>query len=93
MNLSLDTSSETLIRQKVESGLYRDAGEVVREALRLLDERDRRAEALRAELRIGLDQVEHGELIDYTPELLEELSCQAEDDARDGKPIKDAVKP
>ena len=93
MNLSLDTSSETLIRQKVESGLYRDAGEVVREALRLLDERDRRAEALRAELRIGLDQVEHGELIDYTPELLEELSRQAEDDARDGKPIKDAVKP
>ncbi len=93
MNLSLDTSSETLIRQKVESGLYRDAGEVVREALRLLDERDRRAEALRAELRIGLDQVERGELIDYTPELLEELSRQAEDDARDGKPIKDAVKP
>jgi len=62
MNVSLTPQLEDLIKKKVESGLYGSASEVVREALRLLDERDRlhtmRLEQLRAEIKKGLDSGE-----------------------------------
>ncbi len=41
MNVDLSPQLEDLVRQKVASGLYTSASEVVREALRLMDEQDR----------------------------------------------------
>ena len=41
-NVSLTPELEALVDQKVASGRYRSASEVVRAALRLLDERERR---------------------------------------------------
>ena len=68
MNVSLTPELELLIHKKVESGLYLSASEVVREALRLLEERDRlnamKFEELRKEIQIGLDQADRGELVD-----------------------------
>ena len=59
MNVSLTPQLEELVKKKVESGLYGSASEVIREALRLLDERDRlhamRIEELKAEIQKGLD--------------------------------------
>ena len=59
MHVSLTPQLEALIQRKVESGRYGSASEVMREALRLLEERDRlrsmRLEALRAEIQQGLD--------------------------------------
>jgi antitoxin ParD1/3/4 len=43
-NVSLTPELETLVDSKVASGRYRSASEVVRAALRLLDERERRME-------------------------------------------------
>ena len=47
------------MRAKVDSGMYTSASEVVREALRLMDEQDRLRQAkldeLRGEVRRGLD--------------------------------------
>ena len=40
MNISLTTALEQYIRRKVASGLYNNASEVIREALRLLVERE-----------------------------------------------------
>ncbi len=58
MNVSLTPQLEELVRSKVESGRYGSASEVMREALRLLEERDRvqilRHEALKAEIQKGL---------------------------------------
>ena len=54
LNVSLTPQLESFVRQKVESGLYGSASEVVREALRLLGERDRRIDALRQDIRDGL---------------------------------------
>jgi putative addiction module CopG family antidote len=45
MNVSLTRRLEAFVRSKVASGLYNNASEVVREALRLLAERDRSASA------------------------------------------------
>jgi antitoxin ParD1/3/4 len=43
-NVSLTPELEALVDRKVASGRYRSASEVVRAALRLLDERERRTE-------------------------------------------------
>ena len=62
MNISLTPQLEKLVKSKVESGLYGSASEVMRDALRLLEERDRRqsfrVQELQAEIRKGLDSGE-----------------------------------
>ena len=59
MNVNLTPQLEELVRSKVISGLYSSASEVVREALRLMDEQDRLRQAkldeLRRDVRKGLD--------------------------------------
>ncbi len=59
MNVNLTPQLEAMVRSKVSSGLYTSASEVVREALRLMEEQDRMREAkldeLRREVRKGLD--------------------------------------
>ena len=42
MNVSLTPELEKLVQEKVESGRYTSASEVVREALRLMEKRDQR---------------------------------------------------
>jgi len=68
MNVSLTPDLEELVQKKVQSGRYSSASEVVREALRLLAERDelRQAEleALRASVEQGLAEARRGELED-----------------------------
>ena len=54
MNVSLTPELEETVRHKVQSGRYLSASEVMREALRLLEERDKREE-LRNAIRKGLD--------------------------------------
>ena len=67
MNVSLTPELETLVQQKVQSGLYSSASEVVREALRLLNDRDsiqqQRLAELRREIKVGLDQLDHGQSV------------------------------
>ena len=59
MNVNLTPQLEEMVRAKVSSGLYTSASEVVLEALRLMEERDRdreaKLQALRREVRKGLD--------------------------------------
>lgn len=52
MNVTLTPELEAMVQEKVERGDYPDAGEVVREALLLLEERDR-LRRLKAALAIG----------------------------------------
>lgn len=62
MNISLAPRLEALVKDKVASGLHGSASEVAREALRLLEERDRlrsqRLAELRAEIKKGLESGE-----------------------------------
>ncbi len=54
MNVSLTPELEQYIRTKVDSGRYLSASEVVREALRLLEQKENRLEELRLEIQKGL---------------------------------------
>lgn len=78
MTVTLDPQLAAVIRQKVDAGLYPTTDEALREAVRLLDEHDRRRR-LRALLAVGVEQADRGELIEYTPELLNEISREAEE--------------
>jgi antitoxin ParD1/3/4 len=68
MNVSLTPELEQLVHEKVKSGRYLSASEVVREGLRLLEERDQLYKARLAELQkeiiIGVEEADRGELID-----------------------------
>ena len=61
----IETRLEELVRRKVASGLYNSSSEVVREALRLLEEHDRikeiKLEELRKEIQKGMDSLDRGE--------------------------------
>lgn len=65
MNVSLTPELEKLVNDKVESGLYSSASEVIRAALRLLQERDqlksRQLELVRTKIRRGIEQLDRGE--------------------------------
>jgi antitoxin ParD1/3/4 len=92
MNVTLSPEVEDLIRQKVESGLYSDASEVVHDALRQMDERDRQLAWLREEVAKGVADIERGDTIPYTPELREEMIQNAIRRAKAGeKPSTDVV--
>jgi antitoxin ParD1/3/4 len=68
MNVSLTPELEEFVQSRVASGRYQTASEVVREGLRLLEEREQsRATALkelRAKIRCGIEQADRGELLD-----------------------------
>ncbi len=78
MNVSLTPQLEKLVAGKVRGGLYNSASEVVREALRLLHERDQVREQHLAELRkqvaVGIEQADRGQTVRAeTPEQLRRL--------------------
>lgn len=65
MNITLGSEFEKRINEKVASGLYTSASEVIREGLRLLFEKDmakqQQLEILRQEVSRGFEQLSAGE--------------------------------
>ena len=74
MNISLTPHFEELVKNKLESGHYHSASEVIRDALRLLEERDQMRELrmveLRKEIQNGIDSG------DSTPLDIEAIKAQ-----------------
>ena len=86
MNVHLTPELEQLVQSKVQSGRYNSASEVVREALRLMEQKDElrtiQLQELRKRMDKGLAQAERGEGADgevFMQGLLEDL------DARESK--------
>ena len=66
-NLSLGEHWEVFIKNEIASGRYGSASEVVRDALRGMEERKSKLEALRAHLSEGASQARSGEFVqDYS---------------------------
>ena len=66
MNVSLTPELERFVDGKVESGLYNNASEVVREGLRLLKEHDEIRAKWREQIERGWLQAQRGEVVDGT---------------------------
>ncbi|WP_089718977.1 type II toxin-antitoxin system ParD family antitoxin [Candidatus Entotheonella palauensis] len=78
-SLSLGKHWETFIKNEVASGRYGSASEVVRDALRTLEERKTKLDVLRAHLAQGAMQAARGEFVeDYSIEtIISELDEEA----------------
>ncbi|RYD25175.1 MAG: type II toxin-antitoxin system ParD family antitoxin [Verrucomicrobiaceae bacterium] len=66
MHVSLTPELEHQVRLKVESGLYNNASEVIRESLRMMLERDAIQQRLKDELNVGISQLKRGEGVSVT---------------------------
>lgn len=79
-NVNLTDHQSQFIRKCVESGRFQNASEVVRDALRMLEQRDEeyqlKLEALKAELQKGFDAIRDGDYIDLNSP--EEISAYFE---------------
>ena len=68
LNVSLTKDLSRFVENRLRSGKYQTASEVVREALRLLEERDHAPvasiEDLKREIEVGLAQLRRGEGVD-----------------------------
>jgi antitoxin ParD1/3/4 len=69
MNVSLTPQLEELVKDKVASGRYNSASEVVREALRLLEQQEElqriKREALKRDIMVGMADLEAGRYKTY----------------------------
>ena len=63
MHVSLTPELEKMVKEKVDSGLYNNASEVIREALRLAAKTEAENEWLKREAAIGFAQLESGETV------------------------------
>ena len=70
MNVNLGPTFDQFISEQLKSGLYQSQSEVVREALRLLMEREQlkrlRLDDLRHEIALGGEQADSGKVVDGT---------------------------
>ena len=83
MNVHLTPELEQLVQTKVQSGRYNSASEVVREALRLMEQKDElrtiQLQEFRKRMDKGLAQAERGEGVDgevFMQGLLEDLNAR-----------------
>ena len=88
MNVSLTPELERLIEKKMKTGRYHTATEVVREALRLLEERDRidrlRVAEIRREIQRGDAQLARGEALNGE-EVFERIRQKSRDRRKSAK--------
>lgn len=91
MTVTLPPELDALVQEKVAAGPYSSAAEVIAEALRLLDERDRQ-ERLRASVVEADAEIDRGDSAEWTPELMDRLIREADDLRRQGaQPDPDVV--
>ena len=87
MHVRFSDVDEHYIKGKVESGFYTSENEVVRDAVRHMREEDERIARFQAAVRIGDEQIERGETVPYSKELMEQIEQCAVQNAKQGKKI------
>jgi antitoxin ParD1/3/4 len=77
MNVSLTPALEKMVQEKVSSGLYNSASEVVREALRMMAQADRvnaaKLASLREDLKVGIRQLDSGQFEEFDSDSAKQL--------------------
>ncbi len=85
MVIQVSPDIEESIRERVESGAYEDATDVIRKALRALESREQRIREIRASIDEGRAAIERGEGREWTPELRDEINREADERIRLGR--------
>ncbi len=61
------------VQQELQTGKYTSEDELICDALRLLRELERKREQLKADIQVGLDQLDRGEYTEYDDQGLDDL--------------------
>jgi len=93
MHVNLSAEMDSYIKGKVASGFYGNATEVIRDAIRRMQEEESRLAAWQAAIAKGNAQLDRGEGAPYTPELMERLTQSAIEALHNGQPIDPDVLP
>ena len=64
MKIQLSSEQEKFIQEKITSGEYINAEEVISEALKLLELRENKIKELKAQIAIGTEQIAQGKVTD-----------------------------
>ena len=64
MNIQLKPEQGKFIQEKIASGEYSNANEVISQAFKLLEARERKIKELKAKIAIGTEQIAKGQVTD-----------------------------
>jgi antitoxin ParD1/3/4 len=93
MHVNLSPEMERFIKGKVASGMYGNATEVIRDAIRRMQVEEERLQAWRAAVRAGEEELDRGEGVPYTPAALDEITNAAIGGQHGDEPISRDVLP
>jgi antitoxin ParD1/3/4 len=82
MTITLSPELESFVKSQIASGAYTSADEVLRNALKLLEEREHKLQLLRADIQEGIDQLDRGE---YSTLTMDDIKKLAREKALAGK--------
>ena len=82
MTVEIPPEHQQFVKDVVARGDFKTEGEVVGEALRLLEERQQTAAYLRREMQVGLDELDRGEYVEYNETSLKEFFEQIKAEGR-----------
>ena len=74
MNISLTHNLENYVKQKVDSGLYNSASEVIREGLRALQDKE-----IDMKINRGLEQIANGETVPVDKTFVSSIMASVEE--------------
>ena len=79
MPRQLTPQHEALIGDILTVGNYRDPDLIITDALQQLAAREQNLQKLKAKIQIGLDQLDRGEGLEWTPDLMDTLLREADE--------------
>lgn len=88
MTITLTDELEELINEKIKSGAYKSADEVIVASLRLLEAREKGMDALRREIMRGVEDIQQGRFTAYGTDA--ELEAFSDEIIRQGQERQDA---
>ena len=90
MIVTLPTEIEKIVAEKVSSGAYQSADEVISQSVRLLEAKEKGTEVLRREIMRGFEDIREGRYSIVSSD--EELETFSDDIIRQAKERRDASK-
>lgn len=64
-SVTLSSHFEDFVQRQLATGRYETVSEIVRESLRLMENREAQLSALRSQLDVGLAELDRGEYVDW----------------------------
>ncbi len=89
MTVEIPSEYQQFVANAIACGEFKTEGEVVAEALRILEERRQTTEYLRREMQVGLDELDRGEYVEFDEVSLKEFFEQVKAEGRrdlEGRP-------